>query len=50
MKLMWLDTDRWTKEDTRRAITFVSAVLVGVGRWVHCFTDVAEVCVLNSDL
>lgn len=34
MKVLWLDSDKWSKEDVRRALTFVSAVFVGVGRYV----------------
>jgi hypothetical protein len=32
MKFLYLDTEGWTRDDVRRTITFVSAVLVGLGR------------------
>ena len=34
MKVLCLNTESWTREDVRRTITFVSAVLVGLGRSV----------------
>ena len=37
MKVLCLNTESWTREDVRRTITFVSAVLVGLGRSVECY-------------
>ena len=34
MKFLYFDTEGWTRDDIRRTITFLSAVLVGLGRWV----------------